>query len=1129
MESLLKNIIVITIVISVILLCSVLLIIMPGNIGTAEETIGQEFAEIEISSLGASAADGATQNRDDGSFTVHNGGRIGFADIPQNAEISATVVFASAGQIGLTMRAVGTAIWPVNHQSWDNAGYSFIYFPSGQIGFYKNKTTIYEGWGSLPSFEIGKEYTFRMRTVNTESGVYISLTVNDTLVYEYNDTEATVITDGWFVMSAADGAEYSVKKPQEETAINPADITPSITSSNFTAAINSDGSVHTNATGVAGYSGVGYSFQTKNSYAIKTLFTPSAASGALSLTVGATKTNAHEMNRPGVTSIGPEGWGWDETGYYLEWYSNGQVFLHRQGKHFPRIWYDSDAYSANQTYNVEFGFDCLSKDAVRVYMKVNGRYLFSLLDRPSDGYTPYSITSSNTPGTQITTAMIMTINVAGKIEQPEKTAVTQATQLTNHLGNAQPGSGAITDKNGSVTSFSGGIVTGYSDVTADEIVSVVNFSSIDSNMVFMLRPQGSLDTPWGGGWTDKGYCIYIFPNGQIQLVKNGKTLCEGWAIGGFTFTPNTDYTVTVGAVNLSGGYVRIYAKINGITVLNYLDENGITDKGGYAVYSDGFSGSIKPYGVDIPQITASDDFLYSGNTTLFTCIPESEDTIYYIDREKSTGSGTFTDNIFTADKAGEVYVYAKSCGLYSDDYKITVKGKEAEITNVPPTALTAGGSPYKFEYDITFDEDVTSVEFDIVEEKSTGKAVMTHDGTFTPVDAGIVVITVTVNGVKSPEYTVYISPVIKIENTAAMAIGEVRESAGFYANCKLPDEEYEVIYELISGEEYVDMTREGKLTAKAIGIFYISVTIRGRTFEASSEAAGIQIEKPVVTLTGEDDIIIGESFSLNPRINDGVEVNSKTYDVFLGSDCIVIDGDTVTGIKAGEVAMKVTINSYSSTEIRFVVSEPVMTIICSPDMLVNSEQKLSVMLNSDTTTAENAVYSVVSGQDIVSVSGNILRSGSAPGTAVINATADNGYEASITVTVHGEVLLTGIYDGANVSIGSKIELSYVYNGVDEVVSVEYKIVGGAENAQLDGNVLTVTGEGPISVQVIVNGKESSIITLNAITDPIQNPDKLEGWEITLITLSAVCGAGVIVAGCVIYIRKRRKVQNDKNS
>ena len=1089
------------------LLCIAGIFLFTGNRAYADDAVIESaYAKLYVNDLAGYTSDSATVDPTTNNVTnVSAYGRFGYNDSYQNVEITSILNFSTIGNTTFILRAQGDSLGTAGG-GWTNSGYYIRWYPHGQFDFCKNGAVLQGAfWGSLPgSMTTDTDYTVVFKTVNKSDGsVQITFTINGYVILDYNDSDSPLLEGGWYAV-CSEGSVFSARGYGfDSPVLNLADVSAPILSANFSATLDGDNVVTSGAN-----SGVGYALYTDDSYTYKTTVTASAnvsASSAFSFTIGASKTNAAEINRPNV--VDPL-WGWSETGYVLRWYANGQRHLGRAGNDSMVYVWDFPTYSAGDSFDIEYGITNFDDGSVRIHLKIDGNFALIYFDRPREGYTPLSLVEAGgQPSSTLNYALVLTHSMDGQITNDEKTELQTLTLTSTDLGTPISGGAGIFDRNGSVSNFGGGIVGAYPNVPENSSIKMkANFTATTGNLVFTLASQGTLDTPWGTGWTRRGYQIYYYANGQTILYKNGEHICEGWAIGGYSISPNTDYTLEVGSVNIDGA-IRVYAKIDDIYIINYLDyDDALVGGGTMSIYSGGFAGKLdmafgKPeIYVESTQIDTNDVI-----TLGYTLDGQSDgDSVqYFIDNTTSTAQAEIDGTTLRALSAGTIDVYVCVNGVYSDNLTLTVEeGEYSYITNLPTSPLLVGDS-FTFEGALSSGEIVDSISYSV--EAITGNATIDDNGTLTATRAGTVRVYVTINGLKSEGYLISITTKVEVANATAMAVGEVRKLSYWTPENSLPDEEITESYEIIDGEQYITFNPlTSEITANSIGVFTLRVTITGESFSAVSAIVSIPIEAPIVTLQGVEDMYVGQTLELYPKINDGVEITSKNIVIVSGQDILDIDEESivfdndqpikVTALKSGTVRIKAVINGIESKEFDIVVSPLQATIIVNNNMIAGSTQNLSVMFNFQSDEldqlAKNAVFTITSGQEYARIEGNTLIANDEVGSVTIQATVGD-YSASATVNITSAVIVAGITNNQEVVLDSKIRISFLFLEESEVESVELVILEGegrvkVERVPLEDDelasdqqfLISALDSGRVRFKLVVNGISSEVFEFN---------------------------------------------------
>lgn len=1111
----------------------------------ADDTASEmPYADVWVNDLSGFATSGATIDTKTNNITnLPAYGRFGFDGDYENIQVKSIVNFSKTINGGNTVFYLRTQGDVVN-ASYTRKGYYVRWYNNGQFEFYKNDTSVLGViWGPIPAISNNVDYNVVFKTVNMSDGsVKILFTINDLVVIDHIDTTDPILGGGLYAMSTDGNSLSVVGKGLNTPIVNLNDVADPIVSSNFPNAVIQDGIITTSdgEDCPLGYSGVGYSFLASNSYGYKAKVTPSSASGRLVFSIGAYKTNSHEMNRPNISSSGVDGWGWDETGYVLYWSANGQRHFARGDDNTNLLEYlwNMPSFVAGQEYEIEYSMTTFGDGSVRILFKLDGVIMLNYLDRAREGYTPVQIPSAGAvaPANLYTNALICSISVSTKIAPVDSTVVDTKTVIYQDMNNATTLNDSVFDRNGAVDNFNSGVAVGYNaNISNSAIKFNTEFSSIGTGITYLLNYQGSLDQTWGGGWTKLGYAIKLYPNGMVGLIKGGNLVCEGWALSNFSLVQETNYLIEIATINL-GDAVHIYAKINDVYVLNYLDtKDTITSAGWFAVYSEGFSGNIKPFGVEYPTITAD----FQGETLdinspvqLSYNLSNKQDSDvveYFIDQEASTATATLQDNVLTATSEGDIVVYAKVNEIYSEDLIINVsKSAYAIVTNLPTQPIIVGGEKITIDGKMSDDSEITSKEFSV--ENITGSATIDSNGTITAISAGTVKVYVTINGLKSQGDLIYISPKVSIKNASALAVGATIDSLGYQANCELPQENIITVYELVSGQDVVSLdSQTGKVTALKIGTFSVRVIVTGETFQAVSPIVELSVEAPIVVLRNVKDMFVGQTLTLNAQINEGITIESKEI-VIVSGDGIQIDGENITAIKQGTVTIKAVINGYSSDTYKIVILPVIVTIVAS-DMPIGSTQELNIMFNDypDNRIEYTKVeYSISSGAKYATLTGNALTSLDKSGQVTLKVVVDDKYTNTITINITPKVIIKGITDGLRIKSGSKIPLEYyVYPGgiEGEITSVEYVIVSGKNHAIIKDNTLIAKTAGSVELKVVVNGVSSQILTINIYV----NPSKLVGFIVlgAVLLLILIVVIYIVVSYIIKVVKAKKRNENQK--
>ncbi len=1104
-------------------------------VSAEEPATAANYAKVWSNDLAGFTQTGAGYDAATNSVTYLGPGcRMGYA-VAENAELSTIIRFSSitGGNVNFHMRLQGD----VPNATYTTLGYQFRWYSSGQFEFLKGGVAVIGAtWGPLPAPAVETDYVLKMSTVNYSDGsVKIVVSVNGSVFVDYTDT-ADIITgaglfavmpDG-FILSKVGGNGFANEAIWLGDAALPA------TNANFSSTqIANDGKVTVNTDGIMG--GASWAFQQSEFISYKFKFTPAVAgAGRLHMTIGG-QPGSHGIHRPDILGD----WGWAETGYHFIWWGySDQIHLMRNNVQLANIWSKLGTFEADRTYEIEYGVTPFEDGSNRIHVKVDGLIKIIFFDMPTAEYTPLRLTSTGVPGALVRHNFIAGESATGVIDPgSSNVAVDENTLLTTDVGQSVATSSTATfDRNGGITSYPTGVVAAYNgNFKNTSITFDATFESVGSFAV-QLRAQGTdYDTPWGGAWTNKGYMILFFGNGQVVLSKNGAAICEGWSLSSTQLGTDFTYPITVGTINLNESTVRVFASIGSNPVINYVDTiNPINNEGWFTIFNNaGCAGTFMPHDVEYPEITSSvnvgETVLTNTPVTLNYSLSTADagDVVtYHVDTTKSTAEATIVDNTVTATTAGNVVVYACVNGVYSNDITITAElPPYPVVTNLPTAPIIVGDAKWSIDAKMSDEGTVTTKTFGIT--NVSGEATIdATTGEITPVKAGTVKVYAVVNGIKSEENIITIIPKVFINKVGSFAFGGVYDLNDYYsANCDLPNENIVVTFEIVSGGEYATLNAQGVLTVGSNpGTVGLKAYITGETFQAVSAVTTIAIERPIVVVQNDflGDLYVGQSVTLNPSVSQGgIEITTAEIVAISGADCVEINGLQVTAVKVGTFKYKVKINGSLIDDdegLEIAIEKLVPTIIANDEMAIGRSQQAEIMFNTnDGYVYTNAVWSVVEGNDVVTVSNTGLISAVKQGEATIKVVVDQIGEATLNIVVYGKVVLFGITENQEVLVGSTIDLSYrVYDAeMGEVTTVNYVVVSGKDCVTLtqDGKIEAVKS-GTVKVKVVVNGVESQVITFKVTKNETSG---LGRNTILWIVLGSVGGGLIVIAGTTIGI------------
>ncbi len=924
-----------------------------GETATEETVTEADYAKVWVNDLGGFDGDGATRDaKTNGVSSIAKAGRVGYDTYFENVEVKSTVRF--------TARDAGDHVtFHLRLQDdVEKRGYQFRWYGNGRYQILKNNVPIY---GETPKWNFvatntTADFEVVFSTINLSDGsVKITFSVGtktvsitDTVGIDYEETEsnkAPVFGAGKYMVAFGTKTSGSIQGDADFTtnAISLYDIASPQTNKNFSGVkVNDDGSVNISGTNAIGASGVGFGFQQTDFAFYKFKYTPSSSSsGKLKITLGAS-----ELNRIANLSGASKGY----------------------AKTLP-------ALEAGTTYEIVHGVDVLT-DGVntvnRIITKVGDNVYVEV-----DANNTISFNKSGTPGALYKWFIIQNEEWSfhsGTISPSDSTVkYDQKTLLTDDLGTPATHSGATFDRNGGIFALSSGRNAGYNGNFKNTLIKFDANLTATGSMILQLRAEGKVyDTPWNS-WTNSGYAVYLYTNGQTTLTKNGATLCEGWSLSSTTLAVNTKHTIEFGTVNLTEDAVRVFCNIDNSPVINYVDvTNPLNNAGWFTIYNnDGLKGSLMPYGVEYPQVTAD---VASGDKA-FTNIPvtlgytltnadSSDEVSYYIDTAKSTAEAEITGSELVATTAGNVVVYACVNGIYSNDLIIeVVEPAKPELVNVPKTMVY--GQNVTIDAKFSDDTEITTKEF--VVEKVSGEATIDSDGKITPVKVGTIKVYAIVNGFETKKHIITIVPEITIEQ--ASIIKGKGTTLEYTANCDLPTD-ISLKWEIVSGEDVATINSStGEVTTLKTGEFTVKLTLTSSAFgevEVGATEEFTVIAPVIINLPEAPLVVGGETWTVGAEMSGGSTVSSLFYVTDDSKEFATIDEATgeITPVKAGTIKVYAIVNGEKTQEhpIRIV---PVISITPPTTIVKDRGVKLEYTANCELPTEGIKLkWEIVSGNNI---------------------------------------------------------------------------------------------------------------------------------------------------------------------
>ncbi|MBO4939464.1 MAG: hypothetical protein J6D30_00340 [Clostridia bacterium] len=1082
------------------LFCTLLAVVSCGLISfattrlqaSAETTDGTEttvteaaYAQVWVNDLGGFTHEGATYNAQTNSVDLlPSGCRFGYDSGFENVEVKSKVTFVTkgSGNINFFLRMQGD----LKNNSYTRRGYQFRWYATGQYEVLKNGTKILGvKWTTTPA--AGSTYTVTFSTINQSDGsVKIKALIGTKQVFEYVDATDPVLGGGMYAMTS-DGSQLSVTgEGFADKPINLYDMASPVTNANFpSTSISEDGKVTLTSGGVAG--GAAWGFQQTDFYSYAFKYTPTTADGKLRMTFGSQGT----LHRDDI--IGDSGW--NDTGYVLQWWGgNGQRHLYRNNKLLEYVW-NLPTFVAGQTYEIEYGVTSFGDGSNRVHLKIDGALKMIYFDRPSETNTPLAFTKTGVPGSLFRYALISGIGANGVIEPiAEKTQYDEKTLLNSQLGTPATHSAATFDRNGGITEMSSGRNAGYNgDFLNTSIKMKGNFTATGS-MILQLRGQSTVfDTPWGGSWTNKGYAVYLYANGQTILTKNGATLCEGWSLSSKKIATNTDYVIEFGTVNVGENAVRVFAKIDGSYVVNYLDNNNaLTNSGWFTIFNNsGFAGSLMPYGVTYPEISTD---LAEGKQALVnvpvtlsvTGTSETDEITYYVDETKSTVEATVWGDQLTAKGAGEVVVYACVNGIYGNELTISVKEPATPQIVGAPSTIVFGSQNVVLDVKLSDDGEITSKAF-FVEDMTGSATINAETGEITPVKAGTVKVYAVVNDTRTTDVIITIVPVVTVTAPSATIYKGNELILQYTTNC--PTEDVTARWQLVEGEGVASLNAEtGELTAIEAGTFSVKVTLTSESFRVDSEALVLQVVVPVLTNLPTTHISLnGAPWTVGVKLSNDGEITSKIFYVEDVTGSATIDAETgaITPVKAGTVRVYAVVNGVETERVTITIAPAVS--VATPSAMIFKGDVITLEYTTDGPTEEvTARWQLVEGEGVVSLNtetGELTAIEAGTFSVKVILTAQSFEVESLPLTLQVVVpVLTNLPEAPIIVGGEVWSVDAKLSNDGEITSKAFFVedVSGSATIDEQTGAITPVKAGTVRVYAVVNGVETErvLLTMN---------------------------------------------------
>ena len=283
-------------------------------------------------------------------------------------------------------------------------------------------------------------------------------------------------------------------------------------------------------------------------------------------------------------------------------------------------------------------------------------------------------------------------------------------------------------------------------------------------------------------------------------------------------------------------------------------------------------------------------------------------------------------------------------------------------------------------------------------------------------------------------------------------------------------------FSVLSGGDFITLTPDGKITAKAVGVARLSVSMDGKSsdpFSFSSRAPGTA----TAIIAAGQSVKLGESKKLDLSFTDAsgtpitVDPSQITFETTAGGDVagVALDG-TLTGQKLGTIRLKVKIPGLESatTPVRVVPPGSFSVSLPAQQSVGISETKpLLLDVKDEAGTAlpvgtEGVQFTVTRGSDVVALTAAGSATGVAAGYGVVTASVAGTTSAPQAVFV-GSILTTAtglkyieklVGTGAATSNGKRATILY-------------------RGSLLNGTIFD-PGQSPLTLRVGANPSESIV-------------------------------------------------------
>lgn len=183
-----------------------------------------------------------------------------------------------------------------------------------------------------------------------------------------------------------------------------------------------------------------------------------------------------------------------------------------------------------------------------------------------------------------------------------------------------------------------------------------------------------------------------------------------------------------------------------------------------------------------------------------------------------------------------------------------------------------------------------------------------------------------------------------------------------------------------------------------------TITVTDGTME--KQISVIVSAEPTLNLSIDPPSIqVGETATLTPSMSDGSDCSGVTYEIKTENDVVSIDGNTVTGLKAGTATIVAKMGNKTSNEVTINVTEPPLSL--NPESVtVSVGDTATIQANRTVTISQYPVDSIAT--VTISEDGkNITVAGVAEGSTSFKVKDSDKNEKTVSVTVNPQQVANG--------------------------------------------------------------------------------------------------------------------------